>query len=200
MVIARVRAGEPEAYAELVRTHTTIALRAAVAFGEGADAEDVVQSAFLKACQALGRFRDGAAFRPWLLPIVADETRNTVRSAARLRAVADREALLIGPEPLIPQSADPAPAAVAGQRRGRGSRRGRGPLPPPGGRPSPAPTVRRQCTPRRTGPTRATPGRLGSVRRRWGFREPGPGPARQTPGRAQALRSSGRQAVRPGAG
>ncbi|MGX6743155.1 RNA polymerase sigma factor [Streptomyces xantholiticus] len=197
MVIARVRAGEPEAYAELVRTHTTIALRAAAAFGAGA--EDVVQSSFLKTYQALGRFRDGAAFRPWVLPIVADETRNTVRSAARLRAVADREALLLGPEPLIPQSADPAPAAVARQRRGRGSRRGHGPLPPPGGRPSPAPAVRRQCTPRRTGPTRATPGRLGRVRRRWGFREPGPGAARR--GRRRAgLRPSGRQAVRPGAG
>ncbi|WP_434099034.1 sigma-70 family RNA polymerase sigma factor [Streptomyces xantholiticus] len=171
-----------------------------MAFGEGADAEDVVQSSFLKAYQALGRFRDGAAFRPWLLPIMADETRNTVRSAARLRAVADREALLLGPEPLIPQSADPAPAAVARQQRGRGSRRGRGPLPPPGGHPSPAPTVRRQCTPRRTGPTRATPGRLGSVRRRWGFPGAGarPGAADAGPGSGpQAVRPSGRQAVRP---
>ncbi|ALC21352.1 ECF subfamily RNA polymerase sigma-24 factor [Streptomyces pristinaespiralis ATCC 25486] len=116
--IARVRAGEPEAYAELVRAHTAAALRAAVAFGAGADAEDVVQSAFLKAYQALGRFREGAAFRPWLLRIVANETRNTVRSAVRLRAVAGREALLLGPEPLIPESADPALAAVARERRG----------------------------------------------------------------------------------
>lgn len=117
-VIARVRAGEPEAYAELVRAHTAAALRAAVAFGAGADAEDVVQSAFLKAYQALARFREGAAFRPWLLRIVANETRNTVRSAVRLRAVAGREALLLGPEPLIPESADPALAAVARERRG----------------------------------------------------------------------------------
>ncbi|MGN9792171.1 RNA polymerase sigma factor [Streptomyces sp. OZ13] len=117
-VIARVRAGEPEAYAELVRAHTAVALRAAVAFGAGADAEDVVQSSFLKAYQALGRFREGAAFRPWLLRIVANETRNTVRSAVRLRAVAGREALLLGPEPLIPESADPALAAVARERRG----------------------------------------------------------------------------------
>ncbi|MDQ0941268.1 RNA polymerase sigma factor [Streptomyces sp. V1I1] len=116
-VIARVRAGEPEAYAELVRAHTHVALRAAVAFGAGADAEDVVQSAFLKAYQALGRFRDGAAFRPWLLRIVVNETRNTVRSAVRLRALAGREALLIGSEPLIPESADPAVAALAEERR-----------------------------------------------------------------------------------
>ncbi|WP_327328459.1 sigma-70 family RNA polymerase sigma factor [Streptomyces sp. NBC_01210] len=115
-VISRVRAGEPEAYAELVRAHTNVALRAAVAFGAGADAEDVVQSAFLKAYQSLGRFRDGAAFRPWLLRIVVNETRNTVRSAVRLRALAGREALLLGSEPLIPESADPAVAAVARER------------------------------------------------------------------------------------
>ncbi len=62
--IARVRSGEPEAYAELVRAYTGIALRAAVAFGAGSDAEDVVQTAFFKAYQSLGRFRDGSAFRP----------------------------------------------------------------------------------------------------------------------------------------
>jgi RNA polymerase sigma-70 factor (ECF subfamily) len=117
-VIARVRAGDPEAYAELVRAHTHVALRAAAAFGAGADAEDVVQSAFLKAYQSLGRFRDGAAFRPWLLRIVVNETRNTVRSVVRLRALAGREAVLLGAEPLIPESADPAVAAVAEERRG----------------------------------------------------------------------------------
>ncbi|MGW4030091.1 RNA polymerase sigma factor [Streptomyces sp. NPDC004838] len=117
-VIKRVRAGEPEAYAELVRAHTHVALRAAVAFGAGADAEDVVQCAFIKAYQSLGRFREGADFRPWLLRIVVNETRNTVRSAGRLRALAGREALLLGSEPLIPESADPAVAAVADERRG----------------------------------------------------------------------------------
>lgn len=122
-VIARVRAGEAEAYAELVRAHTNVALRAAVAFGADAgagadaDAEDVVQCAFLKAYQSLERFRDGAAFRPWLLRIVVNETRNTVRSAVRLRGLAGREALLLGSEPLIPESADPPVAAVAQERR-----------------------------------------------------------------------------------
>lgn len=116
-VIARARAGEAEAYAQLVRAHTGVALRAAVAFGAGADAEDVVQSAFLKAYQSLGRFREGAAFRPWLLRIVVNETRNTVRSAGRARAVAGREAILRGVDPAIPESADPAVAALAEERR-----------------------------------------------------------------------------------
>ncbi|MFC7307361.1 RNA polymerase sigma factor [Streptomyces monticola] len=116
-VIERVRSGEAEAYAELVRAHTPVALRAAVALGAGADAEDVVQQAFFKAYRTLERFRDGASFRPWLLQIVANETRNTVRSAGRLRAAAGREAGLLGAEPLIPESADPAVAALAEERR-----------------------------------------------------------------------------------
>jgi RNA polymerase sigma-70 factor (ECF subfamily) len=116
-VIARVRAGEAEAYAQLVRAHTGVALRAAVAFGAGAEAEDVVQSAFFKAYQSLGRFREGAAFRPWLLRIVVNETRNSLRSAGRARAVAGREAVLRGAEPVIPESADPAVAALAEERR-----------------------------------------------------------------------------------
>lgn len=88
-VIARVRSGEREAYAELVRAHTGTALRVAVACGAGADAdaEDVVQSAFIKAYLSLASFKNGAPFRPWLIRIVANETRNTVRSAVRLRAV-----------------------------------------------------------------------------------------------------------------
>lgn len=116
-MIARVRAGEPEAYAELVRAHTGLALRAAAALGAGADAEDVVQQAFFKAYCSLGRFRDGAAFKPWLLSIVANETRNTVRTAVRQRTLAGREAALVEAEPLIPESADPAAAALEVERR-----------------------------------------------------------------------------------
>ncbi|WP_309248696.1 sigma-70 family RNA polymerase sigma factor [Streptomyces sp. MNP-20] len=116
-VIARVRAGEAEAYAELVRAFTGMALRAATALGAGADAEDVVQQSFFKAYRALGRFRDGSAFKPWLLAIVANETRNTVRSAARRRSVTVRAAALTEPEPLIPESADPAVATLERERR-----------------------------------------------------------------------------------
>jgi RNA polymerase sigma factor (sigma-70 family) len=116
-VIARVRAGEPEAYAELVRAHTGIALRAAAALGAGADSEDVVQQAFVKAYCALGRFKDGSAFKPWLLAIVANETRNTVRTAARQRTLAGREASFTEAEPLIPEAADPAVATLHTERR-----------------------------------------------------------------------------------
>ena len=83
-LVARARRGEAAAYEELVRMHQAIAFRVAlVNAGDRADAEDAVQDAFLKAYRALGRFRTGAPFRPWLLKIVANEARNRRRSAGR---------------------------------------------------------------------------------------------------------------------
>ncbi|MGH8938295.1 MAG: RNA polymerase sigma factor, partial [Actinomycetes bacterium] len=56
--------------------------------GSLADAEDAVQEAFVKAYRALGRFRQGAPFRPWLLSIVANEARTRRRSAGRRERLA----------------------------------------------------------------------------------------------------------------
>jgi RNA polymerase sigma factor (sigma-70 family) len=71
-------------YEQLVREHQGIAFRTAyLIVGSAADAEEVVQDAFVKAHRALGRFREDAPFRPWLLAIVANEARNKRRSAGR---------------------------------------------------------------------------------------------------------------------
>ncbi|MGW2350543.1 RNA polymerase sigma factor [Actinacidiphila glaucinigra] len=113
-MIARVRAGEREAYAELVRLHADVAHRTAVLLGAGADAEDVVQVSFVKAYRALATFRDGAAFRPWLLRIVANEARNAGRAARRLRSAVERNAVL---EALPPAADDPESLAVSRERR-----------------------------------------------------------------------------------
>lgn len=88
--MARVQSGDTDAYAELVSRHAPIAKRTAVLLGAGSDADDVVQEALVKAYRSLGGFRTGSAFRPWLLRIVANETRNNHRSAVRRAA---REAL-----------------------------------------------------------------------------------------------------------
>jgi RNA polymerase sigma-70 factor (ECF subfamily) len=85
-LVARVRSGDLDAYAELVHRHAQLAIRAAVLLGAGDDAEDVVQDALVKAYRSLGRFRDGSPFRPWLLRIVTNEARNHHRSAVRRRA------------------------------------------------------------------------------------------------------------------
>ena len=83
-LVARARRGELSAYEEIVRRHQTIAFRTAwVITGSAADAEEATQDAFVKAHRALGRFREGASLRPWLLAIVANDARNRRRSAGR---------------------------------------------------------------------------------------------------------------------
>ncbi|MBB6568868.1 sigma-70 family RNA polymerase sigma factor [Kribbella sandramycini] len=109
-ILARVRSGDSAAYGELVLLHAPIAKRTAVFLGAGADADDVVQEAFVKAYRALGSFRSEAAFRPWLLRIVANETRNAVRSRSRR----SRREELAAPLDVV---LDPADAAVSLVRR-----------------------------------------------------------------------------------
>jgi RNA polymerase sigma factor (sigma-70 family) len=60
--------------------------------GSAADAEEAAQDGFVKAYRALGRFRRGAPFLPWVLEIVANEARNRRRSAGRRSALALRAA------------------------------------------------------------------------------------------------------------
>jgi RNA polymerase sigma-70 factor (ECF subfamily) len=83
-LVARARNGDQAAFAELVAAHQEVAFRAAyLVTGGAAEAEDAAQEGFVKAFHALGRFREGAPFRPWLLAIVANEARNRRRSAGR---------------------------------------------------------------------------------------------------------------------
>ncbi|WP_238993411.1 RNA polymerase sigma factor [Nocardioides caldifontis] len=105
-----MRSGDLDAYAELVDRHAPVALRTAVLLGAGADAEDVVQEALVKAYRSLGRYRDGAPFRPWLLRIVANEARNHHRSAVRRGA---REQGV----PLPPELLDPGEQVADRQRK-----------------------------------------------------------------------------------
>ena len=73
----------------------------------------------MKAYRALGRFRDGAPFRPWLLRIVANEARNRRRSAGRragltLRVAADGG---LGGRGSVPRGGRPRPRAAHGAAR-----------------------------------------------------------------------------------
>ena len=92
-LVARAKRGELAAYEEIVRRHGSIAFRTALVItGSAADAEEAAQDAFVKAHRALGRFREGAPLRPWLLTIVANEARNRVKSAGRRERLALRVA------------------------------------------------------------------------------------------------------------
>jgi RNA polymerase sigma factor (sigma-70 family) len=87
-LLARAQAGDADAYAALVRAHQDIAFRTALLITQNpADAEEAAQDGFVKAWRALGRFREGAPLRPWLLTIVANEARNRRRSAGRRQAL-----------------------------------------------------------------------------------------------------------------
>lgn len=94
--------------------YQTLAFRVAfVLLADAAEAEDAAQEAFLKAWQALPRFRAGAPLRPWLLQIVANEARNRRGAAARRGRLALRAAA-------IPSATDPPSPegeALAGERR-----------------------------------------------------------------------------------
>jgi RNA polymerase sigma-70 factor (ECF subfamily) len=116
--VARARAGDLDAYEVLVAQYTAPAHRAAVLLGAGADADDVVQEALVKAYRQLSRYRGESGFKPWLLAIVANETRNLHRSRNRRDGLVLRAAALSGSssDGLEP---DPADSAMAGERRQR---------------------------------------------------------------------------------
>ena len=92
-LVERARRGDDAAFAALVRDHEEIAFRTAYLIARSAaDAEDAVQAGLTKAWRALGRFRAGAQFRPWLLAIVANEARNRRRGEGRREHLAVRAA------------------------------------------------------------------------------------------------------------
>ena len=116
--VARARTGDLDAYEALVTRYTALAHRTAVLLGAGDDAEDVVQEAFVKAFHKLGHFRGDAPLRPWLLAIVANETRNLHRLRRRRAGLVLRAASRAdGPSDPAAGPDLPADAAVATDRR-----------------------------------------------------------------------------------
>jgi RNA polymerase sigma-70 factor (ECF subfamily) len=95
-LLTRAREGDVRAYESLVERHQEVAFRVAWLITRSApDAEEAAQDGFVKAYRNLGRFRERAPFRPWLLKIVANEARNRRVAAERrerliLRAAAER--------------------------------------------------------------------------------------------------------------
>lgn len=86
-LIARCMLGETEAFRPLVLAHQRMAFSISFRMlGSRADAEDVVQQAFLDAFNALGRFHgeDRAhAFSTWLVRIVVNRSKDVLKSKRR---------------------------------------------------------------------------------------------------------------------
>ena len=91
VLVERARRGDAAAYGGLVARYQEVAFRLAyVLLGDAGEAEDAAQEGFIKAFYALQRFRNGAAFRPWLLEIVGNQARNQRRAGGRRAALALR--------------------------------------------------------------------------------------------------------------
>jgi RNA polymerase sigma-70 factor (ECF subfamily) len=116
-LIEQARQGDTDAYTELVRRHQQVAFRTAyVILRSPGEAEEAAQDAFLKAYRALGRFRPGAEFRPWLLRIVANEARNRRRAIGRRLRLRDRAAAEV---PSGGAASSPEAELVAREERAR---------------------------------------------------------------------------------
>jgi RNA polymerase sigma factor (sigma-70 family) len=114
-LVDRARRGDALAYEELVHRYQGIAVRIAyVIAGDAAEAEDAAQEGFVKAHRALGRFRAGEPFRPWLLRIVTNEARNRRRSSGRRAALALRAA---AQDPSGEAAPSPEGAVLAAEER-----------------------------------------------------------------------------------
>jgi RNA polymerase sigma-70 factor (ECF subfamily) len=114
--VARACGGDLDAYCVLVARYTLRAHRAAFLLGAGEESDDVVQEAFVKAFRHLSRFRAGEPFGPWLLRIVANETKNLSRSRRRRAALTLR---LRTAESAETAADSPIDEVLAAERRAR---------------------------------------------------------------------------------
>ena len=82
-LIARASKGDLEAFNHLVLTYQDMVFHHAWAMLNDRDlAEDVTQESFIKAFQAIGRFR-GGSFRAWILRIVTNTAYDLLRRSQR---------------------------------------------------------------------------------------------------------------------
>ena len=83
-LLARLQAGDEEAFEELVRRCGARLLSTARRFlPREEDARDAVQDAFLSAFRSIGRFRGGSSLSTWLHRIVVNATLMKLRGASR---------------------------------------------------------------------------------------------------------------------
>jgi RNA polymerase sigma factor (sigma-70 family) len=84
--VRRTLAGDPEAFAPLVRKYRRAALARALAIVlDRHEADDVAQGAFVQAYEQLATLRDPSRFENWLMTIVRRRALNALRSARRRR-------------------------------------------------------------------------------------------------------------------
>ena len=113
-LVARAQGGDPEAFSQLVERHQTMVYRLALGkTGSPQDAEEVTQTAFLKAWQGLRTFQGKAAFSTWLYRLTVNAAVDLLRRR--------REPALSLDDPDLPPIPDQAPSpeelSMAAERR-----------------------------------------------------------------------------------
>jgi RNA polymerase sigma-70 factor (ECF subfamily) len=96
-LIARVRAGQREEYAEIIRRYQSDVWRAAAAMlASVEETEEVVQQVFVRVFFALDQYRAGEDFGVWIRSIARNCVRDRLRAASResRRLLAYRDRLL----------------------------------------------------------------------------------------------------------
>jgi RNA polymerase sigma-70 factor (ECF subfamily) len=92
-LVARCRAGDQQAWAELVERFSryVYAISTQAFRLSDADAEDVFQEVFARAYQHLDKLRDDSAVRPWLGQLTRRLCIDRLRTATRERPASDEE-------------------------------------------------------------------------------------------------------------
>lgn len=116
-LIERVRSGDREAYAGIVRRHQGKLLQLCLSLlGDPSSAEEAAQEAFLKAYRSLGGFQGYSSFATWLYRIAYNLCQDLLRQKIRRRAESWDELLERegeGLHRLLAAGPDPAAAAEA---------------------------------------------------------------------------------------
>ena len=108
------RSGDEDAFAALVRTHQDQLYRVALRMtGDPADAQDVVQEAFLRAWEHLPAFRGEARFSTWVTRILINRCHNLHRARRPTVPLPEESETASG----LPQAPAAETLAVAAHRR-----------------------------------------------------------------------------------
>jgi len=113
VLVARAKAGEYEAFEQLVSRHERRLYALAMSIvRQREDAEDVVQRTFLDALEHLNDFREEASFATWITRIATNAALKVLRNRKGLNAVSLEEMMQENEEGEIPR-----PEYIAAWRR-----------------------------------------------------------------------------------
>ncbi|MBI3945963.1 MAG: sigma-70 family RNA polymerase sigma factor [Armatimonadetes bacterium] len=119
-LVARARAGEQDAFETLVRRYQDRVYTIIHGFvRDPEDALDLTQDTFVKAYQALGRFRGGASFYTWVYRIAVNNCKDALRRRASRPwlSLEDEHFQELGFEPAADPGNDPAEVVEADEMR-----------------------------------------------------------------------------------